>query len=98
MAERMAPRFRRNRSRSTSTQVGNSMSYRPCRPLHDYHTGIGEGKRGRLRFPSGGPYTRGRPSDEKESGTAKLASPPAPDRDEFAAAAAALLDLVRHLS
>jgi NTP pyrophosphatase (non-canonical NTP hydrolase) len=31
----------------------------------------------------------------EESGTA---SPPAPDRDEFAAAAAALLDLVRHLS
>jgi MazG family protein len=38
------------------------------------------------------------PSDGKESGTAKLASPPAPDRDEFAAAAAALLDLIRHLS
>jgi MazG family protein len=35
------------------------------------------------------------PPDEKESITA---SPPAPDRDEFAAAAAALLDLVRHLS
>lgn len=35
------------------------------------------------------------PPDGKDSGTA---SPPAPDRDEFAVAAAALLDLVRHLS
>ena len=35
------------------------------------------------------------PPDGTDSGTA---SPPAPDRDEFAVAAAALLDLVRHLS
>ena len=35
------------------------------------------------------------PKDENDPGSA---SPRAPDRDEFAASAAALLDLVRHLS
>ena len=52
-----------------------------------------------MDFADSGPYTRAMPKDEDApSGASPAASPPAPDREEFAAALASLLDLVRHLS
>src|SRR5262245_21153529 len=82
MAERMAPRFRRKRSRSTSTHVGNSMSSSAeARPPDDYHTPPPGCKR----------YTCGMAPPGSDPA-------PARDRSEFGAALSELLDLVRHLS